>query len=91
MAWNCPKPLISFGKVGRLPDPGLFDLAHWTPESGRRVIRPNEGFMHQLGLFEQCKYMPAETHSVYIKWKEDCWVCDCLSALHVRRYVNGPR
>jgi hypothetical protein len=31
---------------------------------------PNEGFIHQLQVFELCKHAPAETHPVYIAWKK---------------------
>jgi dual specificity phosphatase 12 len=31
---------------------------------------PNEGFMRQLQVFEQCEHAPAETHPVYIAWKK---------------------
>jgi len=31
---------------------------------------PNEGFMHQLQVFEQCEYAPTENHPVYIAWKK---------------------
>ena len=32
---------------------------------------PNEGFGHQLQVFEQCEYVPTENHPVYIAWKEE--------------------
>ena len=31
---------------------------------------PNEGFIRQLQVFEQCEYAPAENHPVYIAWKK---------------------
>lgn len=31
---------------------------------------PNEGFIHQLKVFEQCEYEPKENHPVYIAWKK---------------------
>ena len=31
---------------------------------------PNDGFMYQLQVFEQCEYAPTEAHPVYIAWKK---------------------
>ena len=46
---------------------------------------PNEGFMHQLQIFEQCEYAPTETHPVYIAWKKahDEAVANCQA-----KYIN---
>ena len=39
-------------------------------KSERNVIRPNEGFIRQLYVFEQCDYAATETHPAYIAWKK---------------------
>lgn len=31
---------------------------------------PNEGFIHQLQVFERCEYAPTENHPIYIAWKK---------------------